>query len=312
MSTQSTAVKEPDTLEYRLPRNVIPSCYEIRLSPDLENFTFAGEVKIHVDVQEPVREILLNSLDLHIHSAGATGENCTLPAEHTLIVESERLKLSFNEPLNAGKWVLDIKFEGELNDKLHGFYRSTYKDENGIKKVLATTQFQPTDARRAFPCWDEPDFKASFKITLVVDEKLTAISNGSLVSEKSLGKGKKEVTFKETIKMSTYIVAFVIGDYQCTQIKMAGKTPVRVCCVKGKENLTPFAHSVGVHSLNFFERYYGLPYAGDKLDLIAIPDFAFGAMENLGCVTFRESALLVDEKAGSHAELERVADVVAH
>jgi puromycin-sensitive aminopeptidase len=312
MSTQSTAVKEPETLEYRLPRTVIPSRYEILLSPDLEKFKFDGVVKIHVDVKEPVSEVLLNSLELNIHSAGASNGSQTLPAQHSLLVDSERLKLTFKSPLAAGKWILDIKFDGELNDKLHGFYRSTYNDAEGNRRVLATTQCEPTDARRAFPCWDEPDFKAVFKVTLVVDEKFTALANGSQISEKNLGGGKKEVDFQDTIKMSTYLVAFVIGDYVGNKTVMAGKTPVRVWSVRGKEHLTDFASKIGVHSLNFFEKYYGVPYAGDKLDLIAIPDFAFGAMENLGCVTFRESALLVDEKAASHAELERVADVVAH
>jgi puromycin-sensitive aminopeptidase len=312
MSMQSTAVKEPDTLEYRLPRTVVPGRYDICLSPDLETFKFDGEVKIHVDVKEPVSEILLNSLGLNIHSAAAGNGTQLLTAEPQLIVENERLKLSFKEPLKEGKWQIDIKFDGELNDKLHGFYRSTYKDVEGKTRVLATTQCEATDARRAFPCWDEPDFKAVFKVKLIVDEKFMAFSNGSIASEKSLKNGKKEVDFNETIKMSTYLVAFVIGDFECSSIEMAGKTPVRVCCVKGKKQLTGFALKVGVHSLNYFEKYYGLPYAGDKMDLIAIPDFAFGAMENLGCVTFRESALLVDENAASHAELERVADVVAH
>lgn len=312
MSTQSTAVKEPDTLEYRLPRHVVPSRYEIRLSPDLEKFKFDGEVKIHVDVKEPVSEVLLNALELNIHSAAASSDNHTLQAEHSVDADSERLTLKFKEALKPGKWIIEIKYDGELNDKLHGFYRSTYTDEQGQKRVLATTQFEATDARRAFPCWDEPDFKAIFKVTLVIDEKLTAFSNGSQLCEKSQGNGKKAVEFKDTIKMSTYIVAFVIGDFETTEVAMSGKTPVRVCCVKGKKRLTPFALSSGVHSLEFFEGFYGVPYAGDKLDLIAIPDFAFGAMENLGCVTFRESALLVDEKAASHAELERIADVVAH
>lgn len=312
MSTQSTAIKEPDTLEYRLPRTVVPERYEIRLSPDLEKFKFDGEVRILVDVRESVSEILLNSLELNIHSVKLNNASRTVDAAHSLIVEKERLKLTTAEALSPGKWTIDIKFDGELNDKLHGFYRSTYNDQQGKKHVLATTQFEATDARRAFPCWDEPDFKAVFKVTLVIDEKLTALSNGSLIAERNLGNGKKEVEFKETIKMSTYIVAFVVGDYECSEVVMAGKTPVRVCCVRGKKHLTKFASAVGVHSLNFFEEYYGVPYAGDKLDLIAIPDFAFGAMENLGCVTFRESALLIDEKAGSLAELERIADVVAH
>ncbi len=308
----STAVAEPETIEYRLPRTVVPSRYEIQLSPDLENFKFDGEVNIEIDVKEKTSEILLNSLELDIHSASVGNGSKTLSSAFSLDVERERLALKFAEPVEAGKWTLTIKYTGTLNDKLHGFYRSTYTDPEGKTRVLATTQFEATDARRAFPCWDEPDFKAVYKVKLTIDEKLTALSNGTMLAEKSLGNGKKEVDFKDTMKMSTYLVAFVIGDFEATDAVMAGKTPVRVWCVRGKKRLTQFAVNSGVHSLNFFEKYYGVPYAGDKLDLIAVPDFAFGAMENLGCVTFRESALLVDEKAASHAELERIADVVAH
>ncbi|MBX9570607.1 MAG: M1 family metallopeptidase [Candidatus Obscuribacterales bacterium] len=308
----STAVAEPETLEYRLPRTVVPSRYEIKLSPDLENFKFDGEVNVEIDVKEKTTEILLNSLELDIHTASVSNGSKTLTPAFSLDLDRERLSLKFADAVDAGKWTLTIKYTGTLNDKLHGFYRSTYTDPEGNQRVLATTQFEATDARRAFPCWDEPDFKAVYKVKLTIDEKLTALSNGTMLAEKSLGNGKKEVDFKETMKMSTYLVAFVIGDFEGTDAVMAGKTPVRVWCVRGKKRLTQFAVNSGVHSLNFFEKYYGVPYAGDKLDLIAVPDFAFGAMENLGCVTFRESALLVDEKAASHAELERIADVVAH
>lgn len=313
MSQKSSAVAEPEILEYRLPRTVVPSRYEIRLSPDLEKFIFEGKVIAEVQVTEAVKEFLLNSTELKIHSAyikNDKGEK--LEARCELIPEKDRLKLSFDGVVAAGQWKLFVDFQGELNDKLRGFYKSTYKDENGKDKVLASTQFEATDARRAFPCWDEPDFKATYKVYLTIDEKLCAISNGALLAEKPDGKGKKEVEFKETVKMSTYLVAFIVGEFEASEPAMAGKTPVRVWSVPGKKALAEFGRKVGVHSLNYFEKYYGVPYIGEKLDLIAIPDFAFGAMENLGCVTFRETALLVDEKTSSHAELERVADVVAH
>lgn len=307
MST-TTAVPEAETLEYRLPRTVVPIRYEIKLSPDLQQFTFGGEVSIEVEVKEPVTELLLNATELEIHSASAGGQ----VAAFELLTEQERLKLTVKEPLKQGKQKVDIKFTGTLNDKLHGFYRSTYKDAQGNPKVLAVTQFEATDARRAFPCWDEPDFKAVYQSTLVVDENLTALSNSSVASEKKLGDGKKQVEFKDTMKMSTYLVAYVVGEFVGTDTAMAGKTPVRVWSVPGKEKLTRFAVDIAVHSLNYFEKYYGIPYPGDKMDLVAIPDFAFGAMENLGCVTYRETALLVDEANASHAEQERIADVVAH
>ena len=176
---------------------------------------------------------------------------------------------------------------------------------------MAATQFEATDARRAFPCWDEPSFKAIFAVTLAIDPALTVVSNTAIVSE-TLENGRKVVRFADSIVMSTYLVAFVVGELEATEPATVGRTRLQIWCVPGKKRLARFGQEIGAASLAFFEDYYGLPYPGDKLDLIAIPDFAAGAMENLGAITFRETALLVDETAASHAELERVADVVAH
>src|SRR5207253_7218660 len=202
-------------------------------------------------------------------------------------------------------------FRGTLNDKLRGFYRSVYKDPSGVSRTMAATQFEATDARRAFPCWDEPSFKAVFAVTLAIDPALTAVSNTSIVSE-TPENGRKVVKFADAIVMSTYLVAFVVGELEHTEPTSVGRVPLSVWCVPGKKRLAKFGQEIGAASLAFFEDYYGLPYPGDKLDLLAIPDFAAGAMENLGAITFRETALLVDESAATHAELERVADVVAH
>ncbi len=210
-----------------------------------------------------------------------------------------------------GSWTLRIKFRGILNDKLHGFYRSQYTDAAGKSHTVATTQFEATDARRAIPCWDEPALKAVFGVTLVIDGDLTALSNAGIKTERKLAGGKKEIVFKDTIRMSTYLLAFIIGEFEATAPVDAG-TPLRVVHVPGKRALTGWAEQIGAFSLKFFADYYGIPYPGDKLDLIAIPDFAAGAMENLGAITFRETALLADEHTASRAELERVADVVSH
>lgn len=311
--SNNTAVAEPGTQNYRLPRTVVPSRYEIRLAPDLNTFKFTGEEVVHVEVVKPVSEILLNAIELEIQSAEIANDAGTkYGAKITLQEADERAVLKFDQEIPAGKWQLRVKFTGTLNDKLHGFYRSKYKDPQGNEKWLATTQFEATDARRAFPCWDEPDFKATYKVTLEIDESLTGISNASIESEKKLGNGKKEIVFRETIKMSTYLVAFCVGEFEATEPVMADGKPIRIWAPPGKKHLAKFAEGIAHHSLTYFARYYGVPYPGDKLDLVAIPDFAFGAMENLGCVTFRENALLVDEKTSSHAEQERVADVVAH
>ncbi|HWM17265.1 MAG TPA: aminopeptidase N, partial [Microbacterium sp.] len=177
----------------------------------------------------------------------------------------------------------------------------------------AVTQMEPTDARRAFPCWDEPALKAVYQVTLVVDDKLTAISNARAVRETVLpGTGKKAVVFADTIKMSTYLVAFIVGEFEATDPVPAGGALLRVCAVPGKKRLADFALEIGKASLEHFASYYGIPYPADKLDLIAIPDFASGAMENLGAITFRETALLVDTESATRTELERVADVVSH
>ncbi len=297
---------------YRLPRHVVPTRYEIRLAPDLVTATFTGEERIAVRVAEPAREIVLNAAELAVTEASvADGRGRALRARIALEPEEERCRLVFDGDLAPGEWTLTIAFTGALNDKLRGFYRSTFKDPSGATRALAATQFEATDARRAFPCWDEPAFKAVFACTLAIDPALTAVSNTRVVAERTEG-GKKVVTFADTITMSTYLVAFVVGELEATDPVMVGRTPLRVWCVPGKRRLAAFAREIGAASLRFFEGYYGLPYPGDKLDLLAIPDFAAGAMENLGAITFRETALLVDERAATHAELERIADVVAH
>jgi puromycin-sensitive aminopeptidase len=299
---------------HRLPLTVIPERYEIGLAPDLTNASFTARETVFVDIREPVRQIIVNAAELEFRSAAvrdAMGK--VLTADVSLDHENEQALLSFSETLAVGKGQLEIEFAGILNDKLHGFYRSTYKSTGGREKTLASTQFESTDARRAFPCWDEPAFKAVFQITLTVDDGLTAISNTRVIREVSLpGSGKKEVIFADSIKMSSYLVAFIVGEFEATEPVMVGQTPLRVWAVPGKARLGDFARAIGSASLSFFSDYYDVPYPGDKLDLIAIPDFASGAMENLGAITFRETALLVDQKRATRAELERVADVVSH
>ncbi len=211
-----------------------------------------------------------------------------------------------------GQWRLKLTFSGTLNDKLRGFYRSKYKNREGEWRWLAATQFEATDARRAFPCWDEPAFKAVFSSTLVVDPALQVVSN-TAVAEERVENGKKVVRFADTIPMSTYLVAYIVGELEATEAVMVGATPLRVVVRAGQAGAdAPSAGRSAPSRWAYFEEYYGRKYPGDKLDLIAIPDFAAGAMENLGAITFRETALLVDEATATHAERERVADVVAH
>ncbi len=304
----------PEQKPYRLPATVTPELYQIRLAPDLETSTFAGEEKVIVKVHEPVRAIILNAAELEFQTVSIqTANGTSIRGSAVLDEANEQARLNFPQVLEPGLWELQLTFSGILNNKLHGFYRSTYKDANGKEKVLASTQFESTDARRAFPCWDEPALKAVFQVTLVVGENLSAISNARIVRETFLaGKKKKEVVFADSIKMSTYLVAFIVGEFEGTAPVMVGDSPLRVWAVPAKLYLANFARQIGSFSLSFFSRYYDLPYPGDKLDLIAVPDFASGAMENLGAITFRETALLVDEERATRSELERVADVVSH
>jgi puromycin-sensitive aminopeptidase len=312
MFDQDTTLSASRELEYRLPTTVIPHRYELKLTPDLTAFTFAGDATISIEVQSATPEIILNALELELDEAVATRAGQTLRAVKILPAPArERVHLHFPQALEPGAWTLKIAFRGVLNDKLHGFYRSQYADAAGKTHTLATTQFEATDARRAFPCWDEPALKAVYQVTLVVDEHLAVYSNAGVARVEPLGGGKKAVVFKDTIKMSTYLLAFIVGEFEATTPVDAG-TPLRVVHVPGKRALTPWAEQIGAFSLKFFADYYDIPYPGDKLDLIAIPDFAAGAMENLGAITFRETALLVDQNTASRAELERVADVVSH
>jgi puromycin-sensitive aminopeptidase len=307
-------------VSYRLPRTVAPQRYEIELTPDLAAATFAGRVGIDVTVTESTSELVLNAAELDVTSAvatvaGATVHTATASAQ-TATVETdeaaERVRLVFAEPLPAGPVRVDLEFTGILNDDLRGFYRSRFVDADGTPQVIATTQFESTDARRAFPCWDEPDFKATFAVTLVVPDHLTALSSGAETASAPAGPGLRRVTFAETMRMSTYVLAWVVGPFELTDTVDVDGVPLRLAAPVGRAAMTPFGLEIGSHALRYLSRYFDLPYPSDKLDHVAIPDFAFGAMENLGCVTYRETALLADLAAASQLELMRVAEVVAH
>ena len=296
-----------------LPSNVKPRKYQLKLQPNFDDFTFQGEETVDIGVSEATSQIVLNSSEVEIQSAILVRDG-QAPSSAQIGYDKERqtATLSFPQEIAAGPARLAIAFTGELNDKLRGFYRSQYTGTDGETHYLATTQFEATDARQAFPCWDEPERKAKFEVTLVVPEDLVALSNTPIVEVVPAGTGLKSVRFAETPVMSTYLLVFVIGDLTHIEKEAASGTRVGVWTTRGKEEQGRFALDTSVKLLSFFNDYFGIAYPLEKLDHIAIPDFAAGAMENWGAVTYRETALLVDPQNSSAGTRQRVAEVVAH
>ena len=297
-----------ETMAYRLPRTILPNSYTVEIQPDLEAHSFTGSVTAKCEVVEATAELRCNVADLALSNVTIDGS----PVEFSIDEDSEQLVIDLGDERATGPIEFAAEFEGELNDALKGFYRSTFTGDDGTEHTIATTQFQSTDARRAFPCWDEPDMKATFDVTLVVEPKFTAVSNGAEVSRSDRDGGLVAVRFAETMKMSTYLVAFVVGPLEISEPAFHGEVPIRIVHRPGQGHLTTFALEVAVHALAYFEEYYGIAYPTDKLDMIALPDFAMGAMENLGCVTYREILLLVDPEKATQPELQNVADVINH
>ncbi|KAK9070775.1 hypothetical protein SSX86_011177 [Deinandra increscens subsp. villosa] len=299
----------------RLPKFAIPNSYDLKLKPDLIACEFSGAVEIRLEIVADTKFIVLNAADLSIDSKSVrfqsgNGSKGFEAVDVELLKEDEVLVLEFGEKLPLGVGVLSLRFEGTLNDQMKGFYRSTY-EHNGEKKNMAVTQFEPADARRCFPCWDEPACKATFKITLEVPLELVALSNMPVVEERVNG-NLKTVCYQESPIMSTYLVAAVVGLFDYVEDCTPDGIKVRVYGQVGKANQGKFALDVAVKTLGLYKDYFATPYSLPKLDMIAIPDFAAGAMENYGLVTYRETALLYDEKHSAAANKQRVATVVAH
>lgn len=299
-----------------LPEAVEPLRYDVKLSPDLEKFTFDGTVKITIDVREATDQISLHAKELMIkHDTvvvkPAEGEE-SKPVSSSYDLKENAVTFTFPEMLAVGSAVLEMEFIGILNDQMAGFYRSGYKDLSGKSKIMASTQFESLDARRAFPCWDEPARKAIFAVTLVIDAELTALSNMPEKSQRFVEDGKKtEFVFMDSPKMSTYLLAFVVGEFDFVSATTNHGVQVRVFTPPGRVNDAEFALKVATQSLDGYDDYFGIPYPLPKLDMIAIPEFAAGAMENWGLVTYREVDLLIAAGA-SRQQMQRVAIVVTH
>ncbi len=287
---------------------ILPINYDLEFEPDFNRFKFRGKEKILINVLRPTRQIILHSAELDIQDCVVIWNEKKIKAKVKLDKKNEELILNLSEKI-SDKAVVLINFIGVLNDKLVGFYRSKY-EYKGTEKYLATTQFEAADARRAFPCWDEPEAKATFDISLVVDNNLIAISNMPAVSKKKLGK-KTLFRFGTTPVMSTYLLYLAVGEFEFLQGKL-GKILVRIVTTRGKKEQGKMAMVFTKQFLSYFQKYFKIQYPLPKLDMIAIPDFASGAMENWGAITFRETVLLYDPKTSSTDTMQHIAEVIAH
>lgn len=280
----------------------------------MQQFVFKGDVKVKLEVVEETSTITMNALELELQEAEVAGQKST---GITYDKDNSRATITFDKPIGKSDAVeLSIKFTGTINDSMAGFYRSSYiNQKTGEKEYLACTQMEATDCRKAFPCWDEPALKASFGITITADDKYTVLSNMDVKSE-SAEAGKKTTVFNDSPKMSTYLVAFVIGELEyietTTEGKHMEKIPVRVYSTPGLSQQGQFSLDLAAKTLEFFSKTFDIPYPLPKYDMVAIPDFAAGAMENWGLVTYRVVDLLYDEKTSGANVKERVAEVVSH
>ncbi|MBW3538612.1 M1 family metallopeptidase [Candidatus Parcubacteria bacterium] len=296
----------------RLLDAIQPTRYQLTLEPDLETFTFRGSETIEFEHLADSKSLTLHSLELDISRplVHVNGRRLA-PTNVSYHKTNQTVTFHCDETIPAGPLRLQVEFVGKLRDELHGFYRSRY-DVNGQSHWMATTQFEATYAREAFICIDEPSAKAVFETTLIVPGKLTAVSNTNVVSQKERADGKQVVRFAPTPKMSSYLLAFLVGQLEAAETTNAKGTLVRVLTTPGKQRQAGFALDVAARTLAFYTDYFGIAYPLPKLDMIAVPDFMIGAMENWGAVTYRETAILVDPDASALLNKQYVAMVVAH
>src|SRR5947207_1832636 len=294
----------------KLPKEVVPTEYSIRIVPNLDNFTFAGSETVKLNVRGPVHQLVLNGLELKVEAASVDGKE--LPVSAIKVDnEKELLTLPLPSELAAGDHALTLRFTGKINQQGQGLFYMRYQEQgSGARKVMLGTQFEATDARRFFPCWDEPAFRARFQLTVVVPENWLAVSNMPIASEKKIA-GGKEVRFAATPPMSSYLNVFVAGELDLIESRV-GPTQIRVIATKGKAELGHYALEVTAQILQYYNEYFGVPYPLPKLDQIALPGGFGGAMENWGGITYFESALLFDPKNSSAETKQNIYEVLAH
>lgn len=291
----------------RLPSSVRPSHYKLFLDPNIADKKFSGEEFIDVQLDVPEQDIVLNSLDLDISSAEISSGGTTRSATIVYDKPDEMVRFAAPAVIPAGPAQLHLKFSGALTRGLRGLYLS-----HSDRRDYAVTQFEGTYARMMFPCFDEPDYKATFDLTVMAADGDTAISNGHIVTDAPIpGTDRHVITFSTSPKMSTYLVALAIGDWQCLERTVEG-IPIRVCAVPEKKALGRFALDVADHSLQFYNHWYGIKYPFGKLDMLAIPDYEWGGMENTASIFYRDTALLFDDSAASVFARRYQATIIAH
>jgi aminopeptidase N len=294
----------------KLPKEVVPTEYSIRVVPDIDNFTFAGSETVKLNVRSPVRQLVLNALELKIEGASLDGKEL-LASAIRIDKETELLTLTLPQELTAGDHSLTLRFTGKINQQGQGLFYMHYQEQgSGARKIMLGTQFEATDARRFFPCWDEPAFRARFQLTVVVPENWLAVSNMPIEREEKIA-GGKQVRFAPTPPMSSYLNVFVAGELDVIESRV-GRTEIRVITTKGKAELGRYALEASAQILQYYNDYFGLPYPLPKLDQIAVPGGFGGAMENWGGITYFESALLFDPKNSSADTKQGIYEVLAH
>jgi aminopeptidase N len=308
---------EPWT-EIRLPVNLVPQLYTIYLDPDLDTRAVTGTVSMEVFVQLATNNVIFHAKDMNIHrdSVVVTRNSAPLQISNQFNYSTNDFYIiTLASQLNANETIIvSMSFNYTLRDDLVGFYRSSYISNNGDKVYLASTQFEPTDARRAFPCFDEPDLKANFSIQLTHPPGYSAVSNMPVKTSQTVRSEstKMKTLFETTYKMSTYLVAFVVSNFECSIPDNSSAIKVRVCSRADVFNSTSYALHVAKIVINYYEEFFDVKYPLPKQDLFAIPDFAAGAMENWGLITYRETAVLYDKSINPAASKQRVTVVIAH
>jgi aminopeptidase N len=288
--------------------NIRPLHYRLEITPDLEHFRFNGRATIDLEADQSVAQVELNLLELAVWQCRLQRGDGWQPCAFSVAPDREVLTVLLPEPC-TGQLRLDFEYDGRINDKMAGFYRSRYtKGERD--HYIAVTQFQESSARQAFPCMDHPRYKATFDLTLTVPADLQVIANTLPASEKVIADGFKRVAFQRTPRMSTYLLFFGVGEFEFFQDQRDPR--VRVVTLPGLGNTIGLGQAFGRTALQYCEEFYGIDYPLAKMDLIAVPDFAFGAMENWGAITFRENLLLHFPETTSTEGVERICEVIAH